>query len=650
MTPSSSNLIFPVGGLITGIIISKYCPDPIISGYFFSAAFLVYLFFSLFIKDPVYKYRFNKIHTIWIFLVFGGVGILDGYLAQSKISDSLIKNSIYADGTVTSISSTTGGDKCVIVIDNLFDSELKSHSTEHFPIILKTETFDYVCGDRIRFRFKPITITDNPNYFNTRYASHLANKGIKYISTVDSEEIFFLEHQTTLSSIAANIRSTLESKIENCGLSTPTNHFLITILLGDRSYLDNDNRNSFADGGISHIIALSGMHVGILAGILLWILLPFNLIGRYKLRIIITTIGLFIYAFITGFNPSTVRAVLMVAAVTITIVSERKNNAWNSLLFASFFILLLNPDSLFDIGFQLSFLCVMALIFFGNTFNPINHKKHPILYKVSSLFICSIVATVATWCISAYYFEIIPSMFLILNVITVPLLPLFIFLALIYIGLSSIGCNIELLAKILDIAYNGLIELINWLTLNGSTSIHFKPSLISVFIWTLILLMLAYLCNGYKPKILKYASCCTFIIFIICLIYPGNMTAKGIIVQDYSSNISILFKNKKSEQLFKAASKSICEIKDDSNNLLIIDQPDLDINKIGRKKYNAIILASGITMEDIYRVVPYLETDVYILHSSIRKKKEYKIQQYLDSLGLQYHSLRNDGPWRIIYN
>ena len=128
------------------------------------------------------------------------------------------------------------------------------------------------------------------------------------------------------------------------------------------------------------------------------------------------------------------------------------------------------------------------------------------------------------------------------------------------------------------------------------------------------------------------------------------MTAKGIIVQDYSSNISILFKNKKSEQLFKAASKSICEIKDDSNNLLIIDQPDLDINKIGRKKYNAIILASGITMEDIYRVVPYLETDVYILHSSIRKKKEYKIQQYLDSLGLQYHSLRNDGPWRIIYN
>lgn len=180
------------------------------------------------------------------------------------------------------------------------------------------------------------------------------------------------------------------------------------------------------------MLALSGMHVSIIAGIILWLLFPFNLFGIYKWRYIATLPILWGYTLVTGLSPSTVRAAIMLTVVMTCILTERKNSAWNALLLAVFIIILFNPDSLYDIGLQLSFICVASLIFFAGPLNPIDQHKHNILYDIVSAILVTLSATAASWVLSSYYFGIFPILFIPANLIVLPLLPIYVVLHLFF--------------------------------------------------------------------------------------------------------------------------------------------------------------------------------------------------------------------------
>ena len=110
-------------------------------------------------------------------------------------------------------------------------------------------------------------IEDSPDIFSKGYASAMRSKGICYSTRCAGNEISVYGHTSTFTGMALDLRDQIEGFIEKTPLDRATINFLITILLGDRAFLDRETRELFADAGVSHILALSGMHVAIISEI-----------------------------------------------------------------------------------------------------------------------------------------------------------------------------------------------------------------------------------------------------------------------------------------------------------------------------------------------------------------------------------------------
>lgn len=220
----------------------------------------------------------------------------------------------------------------------------------------------------------------------------------------------------------------------------------------------------------------------------------------------------------------------MLLAISISMYMERKNSAWNSLLLATFIILVASPLSLMDVGLQLSFMCVASLIFFVRPLNPFSQHDHPHLFKLATAIITTLVATLATWCVTAYYFGTVPTAFLLSNLIVLPLLPIYLTCALIYFALSALGITAGCMTSAIDFFPQALDRFVRTISNDGNTAIYFTPSLTSVWIWLLIVIAIAVILHSDK-KILYgciagVLTCC----FIVTLAMPADAESENFMV------------------------------------------------------------------------------------------------------------------------
>ena len=156
------------------------------------------------------------------------------------------------------------------------------------------------------------------------------------------------------------------------------------MLLGDKSYMPDETRQIFSNAGIAHILALSGLHVGIIIVLISSILFPLGFFIPRKIIYLITIVFLWIFAFITGMSASVVRASIMATFYLSAKILERQNDSINALLGAITLILIVNPSALYDVGLQLSALTVTSIILFSEKLNFIDRYKHPRLYHIFS--------------------------------------------------------------------------------------------------------------------------------------------------------------------------------------------------------------------------------------------------------------------------
>jgi len=190
------------------------------------------------------------------------------------------------------------------------------------------------------------------------------------------------------------------------------------ILLGERSGISLETRQVFAETGTIHILAISGLHVGIIATILYFLL---KLCGLKRIsRSLLIIIFLTCYAFITGSRAPVVRATIMASVYLIGLMMERENNSLNTLSLAALVILLINPQELFQIGFQLSFITVLTIV----TLAP----RLPGRY-----FAVSLAAWLGSAPLVAGYFGIISPVAILANLVVIPLLSLVILVSLIFL-------------------------------------------------------------------------------------------------------------------------------------------------------------------------------------------------------------------------
>lgn len=250
-------------------------------------------------------------------------------------------------------------------------------------------------------------------------------------------------------------RENLVDEITRSGMSESTQEFVAALLLGDDSLLDDDRRPQFAAAGIAHILALSGMHVAIIAGVLSWLLFPLLWVGHRRLRWVIVIVALWLYALLTGMSPSVTRAVIMFTMVLIAKSIGRHYSSANALCFAAIAILVVSPRQLFAPGFQLSFVAVFSLIVVMAALPQVSPRNR-FVRAISNYMIFSVAAVLGTLPIVIYYFHRFPVYFLVANIPCSLLLPLIMVGAIIVVVLLLMGVD----WGVLDMAVNRLCDVV----------------------------------------------------------------------------------------------------------------------------------------------------------------------------------------------
>ncbi len=194
------------------------------------------------------------------------------------------------------------------------------------------------------------------------------------------------------------------------------------MLLGYRNDMDNDLLMSFSATGASHVLSVSGMHTAILYGVL-YFLLSFWGQGTHVriFRQLVIVLFMWWFAFLTGLSPSVVRATLMISVVGIGEALSRRPLTFNTVGASAFFMLLYNPLSLFDVGFQLSFMAVLGIIIINPLLVNLYSIRQRIVKYCWDLCCVSTSAQIGTLPVSIYYFHQFPLTFLITNLFVIPL-------------------------------------------------------------------------------------------------------------------------------------------------------------------------------------------------------------------------------------
>ncbi len=278
-------------------------------------------------------------------------------------------------------------------------------------------------GDILLLKAKLNGITNSGNLHEFDYKRYLHRNKIYFQTYQNSKQWIKLASNqgNPLYELAYNTRNKILNIYKKSGLSGDEFAILSALTLGVKDYLSDDIVHNYSHSGAMHVLAVSGLHVGIIT-MMLNFLLSF-MRKKPKLRIIHTMVVicfLWLFAVMTGLTPSVTRSALMFTFFIVGSNSGKKPHSLNSLAAAAFIILIFNPNSLFHVGFQLSFLAVASILIFQPAISKLFTFKNMIADKIWQLTSVSIAAQIGTTPISIFYFHQFPVYALLTNIIVIP--------------------------------------------------------------------------------------------------------------------------------------------------------------------------------------------------------------------------------------
>jgi ComEC/Rec2-related protein len=280
--------------------------------------------------------------------------------------------------------------------------------------------------------------------------------------------------------------------------------FLGSVLMGRRELLKSE-RKMFANCGLSHLLAISGLHIGLISYVLFFILRLFNI--SFRKRLVLLFFFFCFYAFVTGMSPPTVRAVSMYCIFVLSIFTKRRLNPLNVLGLSGFLIILIDPNSLFKVGFQLSFLAVFSIIL-GFRYIGVSHIRNRVLIYIKCLLLCSLFVTIFLTPLVSYYFGKIHLFSILYNVILIPFFTVIITFAIILIILSPLSIIAESLGFVISCLVDIFIKIISIFASWELSFLNYRFSLFQIYCYY-IFLSLALIVIFYKnnskpaPRVLK---------------------------------------------------------------------------------------------------------------------------------------------------
>lgn len=303
----------------------------------------------------------------------------------------------------------------------------------------------------------------NPYQFN--YKRYMAQKGVYHQLYLDAKS--FSRKTTTSWSLlgaASRFREFTIQQLKTQPLGLEEIAVMEAILLGQRNDLSDATYDDYKNAGAVHILALSGLHIGILLLLLRFILSPLVQLPHGKqLQLFLTLLLLWGFAYVAGMSSSIVRAVTMFSFVAYALYLKRPTNTLNVVTLSLFFLLLTNPSYLFQVGFQMSYAAVYAIVWLYPKLEALWSPPNTFIRKVWQLMAVSCTAQLGVLPISLFYFHQFPGLFFVSNLIVVPFLGIILGLGILVLTLSNLSILPEFLAQF----YNGIIgsmnQIVSWI-------------------------------------------------------------------------------------------------------------------------------------------------------------------------------------------
>lgn len=298
----------------------------------------------------------------------------------------------------------------------------------------------------VRSRISPPVSARNFDEFD--YARYLIRKGISGTGFVASGHWQFSECRkekegiaTVLYRLAASYRTQIENLYRRLGIEGDELAVLSALTLGDKTDLSESVRESYSVAGVSHVLALSGLHIGLLYALAFFLLCPLLLGGQSGrvLRSLLLILLLWLFAFFTGLSPSVVRSAAMFSIWALADLCGRQSFSLNTLALTAWLMLLVRPVWLFDVGFQLSFAAVLSILLFQPFLNrlcPVRHRAGTYLWGLVSV---SVAAQLGTAPLVLFYFSRFSTHFLLTNLLVVPLVTLILYAAVVLLLLTPMS-------------------------------------------------------------------------------------------------------------------------------------------------------------------------------------------------------------------
>ena len=472
------------------------------------------------------KFLLSWLNGVAVYLAFAGTGMLVCFLQNIENNKHWIGNHLQ-EAKVVSVTlqeplvEKAKSYKALATVQQYFNGNAWKPATGKVLLYLKKDgaipNIGYGSQIVMNKPLQNIINAGNPGGFNYRRFCLFQQIGEQVFLSKNDYKILPQKNAYWFGSFMMTARLKILSIIRK-HITTPNEKSIAeALLIGYRDDLDRDLVQAYSNTGVVHIIAISGLHIAMIYGLIAWLFKIFGNSKKIKItKAIVVIIVLWMFTFIAGNAPSILRSAVMFTFIVTGEVIARKTNIYNNLASSAFLILLLNPFSLWDVGFQLSYSAVLSIVLFSKHIRHWFYLQNKLLQKLWNLSSVTLSAQILTLPLILFHFHQFPTLFLISNLIAVPLSGLILYAEIFLLLVSPLNFLAVYVGKITTLLINWLNNFIQYINQNPFAQITF----IQINIWQTIFLYgfiagIAYwLLNKYNKAFL-FAALNLFLFFLI---------------------------------------------------------------------------------------------------------------------------------------
>ena len=553
--------------LIVGILLSNYFvfPPEILFKILFGLILLIVFFYFISNKQSNNSFHFNLMAYVFV-MVIGMVSFSSQTAFNYKnhyANFEFKKDSLNEFKVIVAkiLKANNYNFKYEVDLEQLNGGKTKGKlllSIQKDSLLDELEIDDALF---LKSNLEEINKPKNPSEFN--YKKYLENQQIYHQIRISKKDFLKIENSNkTLKGLAFQIRKRINTSLKIAGFNSNELAVINALLLGQRQTIDDDLLENYVNAGAIHILAVSGLHIGIILIILQFLLRPLRMLPKGKFIItIVSLITLWLYAVLAGLSPSIVRAVTMFSALVIGLALNKPSNVYNSLFISMLILLLIHPFYIFEVGFQLSYLAVFFIVWLQPKISTLWKPKYKIVNYFWQLFTVSLAAQIGVGVLSMYYFHQFPGLFFISNLIIIPVLGLILLCGIVVIVLSLF----DVLPSFLAESYMFIIKKMNHFVSFVGQQESFIAENISISFIQLLFIYAAIIVFVIWLQTKKYYQ---FIVFLSVLLIIFSINIYNKYVLETTSQFVVFQKNAQSLIGFKKSDSAQFYT---SNNINISD-------------------------------------------------------------------------------